>query len=104
MLRMNIFKSFWLLLVISTVFQFSLASAKNGDLNGWEIGSEYNQLYNPKERDQIKGDIVKFIAVIPLPGMAPGTALILDEGDGNKVGSSSFQVDLIMLPTGEAIK
>lgn len=94
MLRMNIFKSFWLLLVISTVFQFSLASAKNGDLNGWEIGSEYNQLYNPKERDQIKGDIVKFIAVIPLPGMAPGTALILDEGDGNRVvvhiGPESF--------------
>ena len=91
---MNIFKSFGLLFFIATVFLFSLASAKNGDLNGWEIGSEYNQLYNPKERDQIKGDIVKFITVIPLPGMAPGTALILDEGIGNKVvvhiGPESF--------------
>ena len=94
MLRTYVVKSFWLLFAIATVFQLSLASAKNGDLDGWEIDSEYNQLYNPKERDQIKGDIVKFIIVIPLPGMAPGTALIVDEGDGNKVvvhiGPESF--------------
>ena len=56
-----------------------------GDITGWESDSEYNQLYDPKERDSIKGDIVKFITVTPMKGMAPGTAFILDEGGGDKV-------------------
>ena len=56
-----------------------------GDITGWESDSEYNQLYDPKERDSIKGDIVKFITVTPIKGMAPGTAFILDEGGGDKV-------------------
>ena len=56
-----------------------------GDITGWEIDSEYNKLYNPKERDSIKGDIVKFITVEPMEGMAPGTAFILDEGGGDQV-------------------
>ncbi|MBT8362577.1 MAG: hypothetical protein HKP41_02235 [Desulfobacterales bacterium] len=63
----------------------TVAFADNKNMVGWERGSEYDQLYDPKERDQIKGDIVKFVKVTPLPGMAPGTALILDEGGGDKV-------------------
>jgi hypothetical protein len=55
------------------------------DITGWESDSEYNELYDPKERDSIKGDIVKFITVTPMKGMAPGTAFILDEGGGDKV-------------------
>ena len=56
-----------------------------GDYDGWEAGSEYNKLYDPKERDSIKGDIAKFITVSPMKGMAPGTAFILDEGGGDTV-------------------
>ncbi|MEJ2056567.1 MAG: hypothetical protein P8X39_01855 [Desulfofustis sp.] len=56
-----------------------------GDYDGWEIDSEYNNLYNPKERDSIKGDIAKFITVTPLEGMAPGTAFLLDEGGGDEI-------------------
>ena len=56
-----------------------------GDITGWELDSEYNELYDPKERDSIKGDIVKFITVTPMKGMAPGTAFILDEGGGDQV-------------------
>ena len=55
------------------------------DITGWEVDSEYNELYDPKERDSIKGDIVKFITVTPMKGMAPGTAFILDEGGGDQV-------------------
>ncbi len=55
------------------------------DYTGWELYSEYNELYNPKERDSIKGDIVKFITVTPMKGMVPGTAFILDEGGGDHV-------------------
>lgn len=75
-----------LLCGLMTVFASDrVATADNKTSDGWEAGSEYNQLYDPKERDQIKGDIVKLITVTPLPGMAPGTALILDEGGGDKV-------------------
>lgn len=54
-------------------------------LQGWEINSEYNSLYNSKELDRIKGVITKFVEVTPMEGMAPGTALYLDEGDGEKI-------------------
>lgn len=54
--------------------------AAEPDYTGWEQNSEYNKLYNPKDKDQLKGIIKKFVTVSPLPGMAPGTAIILDEG------------------------
>lgn len=69
--------------IIISLTGAALCSA--GDYDGWEAGSEYNSLYDPKELDSIKGDIVKFITVTPLKGMAPGTAFVLDEGDGEKV-------------------
>ncbi len=46
---------------------------------GWEKGSEYDNLYNPKERERLKGIIKKFITVTPLEGMAKGTAFLLEE-------------------------
>ena len=64
------------------------------DISGWEAGSAYGKLYDYKERDSIKGTIVKFVSVTPIKGMAPGTAFILDEGGGDKVlvhlGPESF--------------
>ena len=59
--------------------------AKDSSIKGWEVDSEYNEIYNPKERDTIKGDIIKFVTVKPMKGMVPGTALILDEGGGDTV-------------------
>ncbi len=63
--------------VISLSAQFSLAE----DIKGWEINSKYNSYYNYKELDSLKGILKKFKKVTPLPGMATGTALILEEGD-----------------------
>lgn len=51
---------------------------------GWETDSTYNGYYNSKERDSLKGQIVQFKEVTPLPGMAPGTAFVLEEG-GEKI-------------------
>ncbi|MBU0961853.1 MAG: hypothetical protein KKH60_09995, partial [Proteobacteria bacterium] len=45
---------------------------------------EYNKLYNPKELDKLKGEVVTFKEIEPLPGMSKATALILDEG-GDKI-------------------
>ena len=52
---------------------------------GWEAGSAYNALYNPKEVDKISGEIKGFQEVVPMPGMGPGTALLLDEGQGESI-------------------
>ena len=48
---------------------------------GWEKNSEYNSLYNYKERDSLKGKLLKFKKIIPLKGMDDGTAFILQEGE-----------------------
>ena len=62
------------------VFPFSGFSQAQ-EKNGWEPGSLYNSYYNPKERDSLKGILVKFKTVTPLPGMSEGTAFILREGE-----------------------
>jgi len=72
------------LLIILLVAQAASAQEKEG-LQGWETDSEYNSYYNPKELDRIKGVITKFAEVTPLPGMDAGTALYLDEGDGEEI-------------------
>lgn len=78
------YRKFFMILCGLVLLIPALASAA-GDISGWEADSEYNELYDPKERDSIKGDIVKFITVTPMKGMAPGTAFILDEGGGDEV-------------------
>lgn len=72
-----------LALLLTTSPVISLAADKG--LKGWEEGSEYNGFYNSKELDRIKGEVVKFTEVTPLKGMAAGTALYLDEGDGEPI-------------------
>ena len=79
------FMSSVICIAVLTLLSAPLSSAKDSDVTGWEVGSEYNEMYNPKEQDSIKGTIVKFVKITPLPGMAPGTGFILDEGGGDKV-------------------
>lgn len=84
----NLILSFTFAVAAVTLFIHPLATtaaAADPGLNGWEIDSEYNALYNAKELDRIKGVITKFVEVSPLPGMAKGTALYLDEGDGEEI-------------------
>jgi hypothetical protein len=75
----------WFITLAIFLFLPLVSQAADDDITGWEVGSKYDKLYNPKEQDQIKGDIVKIVTITPLKGMAPGTALILDEGGGDEV-------------------
>lgn len=69
------------MLIAITFCLFSSAeAAEKAAYLGWEKDSTYNEYYNYKERDSLKGKILKFKEVTPLPGMAPGTAFILEEG------------------------
>jgi hypothetical protein len=56
-------------------------AAEKAGYAGWEKDSPYNGYYNYKERDSLKGEVLQFKEVTPLPGMAPGTAFILEEGE-----------------------
>ena len=70
-----------ILLLTATIVTFSYAAENRG----WEIGSEYNNLYDLKENDSLKGTVKKFLKVIPLPGMSEGTAFILDDKSGDDI-------------------
>lgn len=78
-------------ILIFSIFSFflllaglSLSAASQKEMDGWGLESDYNQLYNPKELDKLKGRVVKFKEVQPLSGMSKATVLILDE-DGEQV-------------------
>jgi len=80
----NVWNSAFVLLFIMMTVQIGQANEKEG-FQGWELGSEYNSFYNYKELDKLKGVITRFIEVTPMPGMAKGTAFLLDEGDGEEI-------------------
>ena len=75
---MKLLSGFVLFTLISI---FTTCPAMAGDITGWERGSDYDNLYYPKDRDRLKGIIKKFVTVVPYPGMAPGTAFLLEEAE-----------------------
>ncbi|HID70063.1 MAG TPA: hypothetical protein EYP35_06300 [Desulfobacterales bacterium] len=80
-------KTLFLLTSVSFLLVYAcspLFAASEKDMEGWGIEDDYNQLYDPKELDKLKGIVVKFKKVQPLSGMSKATALILDEG-GDKI-------------------
>ncbi len=80
-------RTFFLFVLFSFLFTFVSSSLHAGsakERQGWGSKDEYNQYYNPKELDKLKGEVLKFKKVKPLAGMSKATVLILDE-DGDKV-------------------
>jgi hypothetical protein len=53
------------------------------DMGGWEKDSPYNQLYDPRELDSFKGFVKKIFTVVPMPGMSPATAILVEEAEDN---------------------
>ena len=53
-------------------------------MEGWGNDDEYNKLYNPKEIDKLRGTVLTFKEVTPLPGMSKAIVLVLDD-DGDKI-------------------
>ncbi len=69
------------IIILTLITITTQASIAEDSYKGWEKDSEYNSLYNYKERDSLKGKLLKFKKITPLRGMDEGTALILLEGD-----------------------
>ncbi len=83
--RSNLLKLFSLIWCLTFgMASFSFAQPAVEQMGGWDKGSAYNQLYKAQELDKIKGTIVKIHEVIPMKGMSPGVALLLEDKDGAK--------------------
>lgn len=51
------------------------------DMQGWGKDAPYNQLYDAREMDSFKGYVKKVFTVVPMPGMAPATAILVEEDE-----------------------
>lgn len=60
------------------------------DMQGWGIDDPYNQHYDVREFEKIRVWVVRVTEVVPMPGMSPGTAVIVQE----RAGSEEFEVHL----------
>ena len=83
------FLFFTAIVLISVTFGFSYTQAEEKqDMQGWEIDSPYNKLYDVREFEKIRAYVIRVKEVIPMPGMSPATALDVREG------SDVFEVHL----------
>ncbi len=76
---------------------------------GWGKTSEYNSHYDAAESDDFKGVVEDIVDVAPMPGMAPGVALVVKDQDDDVVtahlGPKGFvKLDSISLKKGDKIK
>jgi hypothetical protein len=77
------------LVLISVTLGFSYTQAEEKrDMQGWEIDSPYNKLYDVREYEKIRAWVIRVKEVVPMPGMSPATALDVREG------SDVFEVQL----------
>lgn len=72
----------WIVLAL-LLLNFAVAAQAAGpqDMEGWEKDAPYNQLYDPRELDSFKGTVQKIFTVVPMPGMAPATAILVEEAE-----------------------
>lgn len=74
--------SCWVLSLVALVLvvgQALAGSGEAGDIKGWEHGSEYDKLYDPKDADTLKGRVTKIYTFTPAPGMAEGIAIQVED-------------------------
>jgi hypothetical protein len=72
----------WIVLALLLVsFALSAQAADPQDMGGWEKDAPYNQLYDAREFDSFKGTVQKIFTVVPMPGMAPATAILVEEAE-----------------------
>ena len=76
------FNKTWLIFYIALSAALSVQAADSKDMGGWEQGGEYDRHYDSKELEKIRCTIKEIKEITPLPGMAPGVGIVMDEGDG----------------------
>ena len=69
------------ILVLVTAAGTVAAQGTTRDMAGWEKDAPYNKLYDAREMDSFKGSVKKIYTVVPMPGMAPATAILVEEAE-----------------------
>lgn len=102
-----------LLAVVMVLVAFGLAQAgpkANPNIKGWEKGGEYDRLFDPKEADAVKGRVVRIYDFVPMPGMATGLALEIEDKKDKTIevvhlGPKDFlDLSVIGLKEGDQVK
>jgi len=60
---------------------YSIQAGDSKDMGGWGMNDPYNKLYNAADVERIKVVVTEVKEVIPIPGMSPGVALVVREGN-----------------------
>jgi hypothetical protein len=83
----HIFKSSIIIAGVFILLRVLTANAADDkkDMGGWEEDSPYNQLYNPFEFESFKGSVLEIKEVVPMTGMSPAVALVVEESENETV-------------------
>ena len=60
---------------------FTVSAADKRDMKGWGLDDPYNQLYDVDGVEDIKVIVLELKEVVPMPGMSPATAMVIQDGD-----------------------
>lgn len=71
-------------ILILSLFFSSLCTAQEKNMAGWGINDPYNLLYDVQEVDTVKAVIRDIMEITPLPGMAPGLGMEIEEKSGDR--------------------
>ena len=70
-----------IVLVLTFAAPLGAVAEPPADMAGWEVDSPYNLLYDARELDSFKGHVKKIYTLVPMPGMAPATAIVVAESE-----------------------
>jgi len=73
-----------LILILSLFFSSLTCLAQEKNMAGWGMDDPYNRLYDVREVDTVKGVIRDIKEITPLPGMAPGLGMEIEEKSGDR--------------------
>ncbi len=78
-----------ILMVLSTTAIIATQPVIGADpppnMGGWNTGSEYNKYYEPSEREKFKAIVKRLKTVVPLKGMSPGVAVMVQERGSEEI-------------------
>ena len=75
-----------LTMIVTLAAQVAFADEPTAEqMKGWEQDSPYNKLYDPRERERIRGIVAGIKEMVPMEGMSPATVIVLQEGEDEEV-------------------
>jgi hypothetical protein len=72
------------ILILSLFFSSLTCPAQEKNMAGWGMDDPYNRLYDVQEVDTVKAVIRDIKEITPLPGMAPGLGMEIEDKSGDR--------------------